>query len=85
MFGDSSYFWLHIVANMIPLICLGPALEEMLGHVRYLGALSWRRDRFGAGLAALQSRTWTRPIIGASGAVFAIIAGIGVAAPRARG
>lgn len=83
MFGDSSYFWLHIVANMIPLICLGPALEEMLGHLRYLGLY------LGGAIASVL--VWLlcnphvdEPIIGASGAVFAIIAGIGVAAPRAR-
>jgi membrane associated rhomboid family serine protease len=83
MFGQSSYFWLHIVANMIPLICLGPALEEMIGHGRYLGLYL---------LGAIASvLVWlffhshdNEPIIGASGAVFAVIAGIGVAAPRAR-
>jgi membrane associated rhomboid family serine protease len=84
MFGDSGYFWLHIVANMIPLICLGPALEEFLGHVRYLGlylggaiaaALVWYVCNLGASDQA---------IIGASGAVFAVIAGVGTAAPRVR-
>ncbi len=34
LFGTSRLFWLHIVANMIPLVCLGPALEEFLGHWR---------------------------------------------------
>lgn len=83
MFGDSSYFWLHIVANMIPLICLGPALEDMLGHGRFLGLY--------LGGAVASVLVWLffnsgsdEPIIGASGAVFAVIAGIGVAAPRAR-
>jgi membrane associated rhomboid family serine protease len=83
MFGDSGYFWLHIVANMIPLICLGPALEEMLGHARFLGLY------VGGAMASVM--VWlvfnaqeNEPIIGASGAVFAVIAGIGVAVPRAR-
>jgi membrane associated rhomboid family serine protease len=84
MFGDSGFFWLHIVANMVPLICLGPALEEFLGHGRYLGlylggaiaaALVWYAFNVNAG---------DEPIIGASGAVFAIIAGVGTAAPRVR-
>jgi membrane associated rhomboid family serine protease len=84
MFGDSGYFWLHIVANMIPLICLGPALEEFLGHARYLGlylggaiaaALVWYVCNLGASGQA---------IIGASGAVFAVIAGVGTAAPGMR-
>ena len=89
MFGDSNLFWLHIVSNMIPLICLGPALEEILGHWRYLGlyvggaivsALVWLAftSYFSTGDDADQG------IIGASGAVFAIIAGIGTAAPGAR-
>jgi len=85
MFGDSGLFWLHIVSNMIPLICLGPALEEMLGHGRYLGlylggaiasALVWYFFNSGGGS--------DEGIIGASGAVFAIIAAIGTAVPRAR-
>ncbi len=83
MFGDSGYFWLHIVANMIPLICLGPALEDMLGHWRFLGLY------LGGAIASVV--VWfyfnsheNEPIIGASGAVFAVIAGIGMAAPRAR-
>ncbi len=85
MFGDSGLFWLHIVANMIPLICLGPALEELLGHGRYLGlylggaaasALVWFFFSSGAGSDG--------GIIGASGAVFAVIAAVGAAIPRAR-
>jgi len=83
MFGDPGLFWLHIVANMIPLICLGPALEELLGHGRYLGLY--------LGGAVASALAWfllnlheNEPIIGASGAVFALIAAIGTAAPRAR-
>ena len=85
MFGDSGYFWLHIVANMIPLICLGPALEEVLGHWRYLGLY--------LGGAVASALVWffftpssdsDQGIIGASGAVFAIIAGIGTALPGVR-
>ena len=83
MFDNSDLFWLHIVSNMIPLICLGPALEDLLGHWRYLGLY------VGGAIAsvlvwfALNSHA-DEPIIGASGAVFAVIAGIGTAAPRAR-
>jgi membrane associated rhomboid family serine protease len=81
LFGDSHYFWLHIVANMIPLVCLGPALEEMLGPLRYFGLY------LGGAIASvlfwlcLNSHS-NDPIIGASGAVFAVIAGIAAAAPR---
>ncbi len=83
MFGDSGLFWLHIVSNMIPLVCLGPALEELLGHGRFLGLY--------LGGAVASAVVWfvfnlhvVDPIIGASGAVFAVIAGIGTAAPSAR-
>lgn len=89
MFGDSGLFWLHIVFNMVPLICLGPALEEILGHWRYLGlylggavasALVWFffNSLFNSGADSDQG------IIGASGAVFAVIAAIGTAIPRVR-
>ncbi|HEX4139056.1 MAG TPA: rhomboid family intramembrane serine protease [Candidatus Methylacidiphilales bacterium] len=81
--GGSGYFWLHIVANMIPLACIGPALEDILGHGRYLGLY--------LGGAVASVLIWyffnsdsDEPIIGASGAVFAVIAGIGTAVPRAR-
>ncbi len=81
--GNPSYFWLHIVFNMIPLACIGPALEEILGHGRYLGLY--------LGGAVFSVLVWyffnaesDESIIGASGAVFAVIAGIGVAVPRER-
>jgi membrane associated rhomboid family serine protease len=86
MFGNSDYFWLHIVANMIGLICLGPALEDFLGHWRFLGlylggviaaALFWL-------LVVSSDADPDQGIIGASGAVFALIAGAGTAAPRAK-
>jgi membrane associated rhomboid family serine protease len=84
MLGDSDLFWLHIVANMVPLVCIGPALEDFLGKWRFLGLYLG-----GAVAAAL---TWfcfdqdagSQGIIGASGAIFALIAGAGTAAPRAR-
>ena len=83
IFGNSDLFWLHIVANMIPLICLGPALEEILGHWRFLGLY------LGGAIAAvvvwhLLNLNRPDPIIGASGAVFAVIAAVGTAVPRAR-
>jgi membrane associated rhomboid family serine protease len=90
MFGDSGLFWLHIVSNMIPLICLGPALEELLGHGRFLGlyvggaiasALVWF---FFNSFFSHSGADSAEGIIGASGAVFAVIAAIGTAVPRAR-
>jgi membrane associated rhomboid family serine protease len=85
IFGDPGLFWLHIVANMVPLFCLGPALEEFLGPWRYLALY--------LGGAVASALTWyffsaapgsDEPIIGASGAVFAVIAAISTIAPRAQ-
>jgi membrane associated rhomboid family serine protease len=85
IFDDPSLFWLHIVTNMVPLFCLGPAVEEFLGPWRYLGlylggavaaALTWYFFSAGPGS--------DEPIVGASGAVFAVVAAIGTLAPRAR-
>ncbi len=83
IFGHPDLFWLHIVANMIPLVCLGPALEEFLGHGRYLGLY------LGGTVAAalvwfLFSTDSDGGIVGASGAIFALIAAAGTAAPRSR-
>ena len=83
MFGNSDLFWLHIVANMIPLIGLGPALEDLLGRWRFLGLY------LGGAIAAVivwhfLNLNSDDPIIGASGAVFAVIAAVGTAAPRAK-
>jgi membrane associated rhomboid family serine protease len=89
MFGDSSLFWLHIVSNMIPLVCLGPALEGILGHLRFLGL--YVGGAVASALIWFLFTLWADPgaeadqgIIGASGAVFAVIAGIGTAAPNSR-
>jgi membrane associated rhomboid family serine protease len=81
MFGEPDLFWLHIVANMIPLVFLGPLLEDFLGHVAYLGLY------LGGAIASALVWFWFNPqsdegIIGASGAVFALIAGVGTAVPR---
>jgi membrane associated rhomboid family serine protease len=83
MGGDPDYFWVHIVFNMLPLACIGPALEEILGHRRYLGLY------LGGAIASVLiwyffNSDSDEPIIGASGAVFAVIAGIGMAVPRER-
>lgn len=83
MFDNPDLFWLHIAANMIPLICLGPSLERLIGHPRFLGLY------LGGVIASVL--TWhflnldsLDPIIGASGAVFAVIVAVGTFVPRAR-
>lgn len=85
IFGEPDLFWLHIVANMIPLYCFGPALEEFLGHGRYLGLY------LGGVVASALVWFFFNPdigqnagIIGASGAIFALIAAAGTLAPRTR-
>ncbi len=81
--GAPGFFWLHILVNMIPLFCLGPALEDYLGSWRFLGlylggaiaaALVWVAVDYQRGAS----------IVGASGAAFAVIAAAGTAAPRMR-
>jgi membrane associated rhomboid family serine protease len=83
LFGDSNFFGLHLVANMIPLYCIGPVLEQMLGWRRFLGLY--------LGGVVVSALVWLwfdgaddpgQGIVGASGAVFALIAAIGAAMPR---
>ena len=83
LFGDPGLFWLHIVSNMLPLIFLGPPMEELLGKWRFLGLY--------LGGAISSALVWflfnpgvDEPIIGASGAIFALIAAAGTAAPHTR-
>jgi membrane associated rhomboid family serine protease len=83
LFGRADLFWLHIVGNMIPLVCLGPALEDFLGSGKFLllylggavvSALCWFVFNPGS----------QEGIIGASGAIFALIAAAGTASPGSR-
>ncbi|MGH7905775.1 MAG: rhomboid family intramembrane serine protease [Candidatus Binataceae bacterium] len=74
---------LHLFGNMLYLLIFGPAVEERLGHSRFLwfyliaGAIS--------GLAAaLMDPGSTIPIIGASGAIAGVLGAYFVLFPRAR-
>lgn len=63
---------LHLIFNMYFLWLFGPAVEERLGHSRFLGLY------FGAGLAGdllhwASSGANTIPLIGASGAIMGIL------------
>lgn len=83
MFGDPGLFWLHLAANMVPLICLGPALEEALGHFRFLGL--YLGGMIGAALGwYLFNLHSPEGMMGASGAVFALLTAAATVAPRAR-
>ena len=69
----------HLLFNMIGLFFFGPRLEEKLGSRRFLGLY------FGAGLgAALFSFifAWGSPVVGASGAVYGILAGFAMFWPK---
>lgn len=64
--------WLHLVANMIYLGVFGGSLEDRLGHLRYL--------TFYLGVGALASLVFVladlgsaRPLVGASGAIAAVL------------
>jgi membrane associated rhomboid family serine protease len=82
IFGSSWFFWLHIGMNLLALTWFGPAVEEILGRWRYLGLY------LGGAVAAALVWVWVSPphlaeegIIGASGAVYAVIGALGVLAP----
>lgn len=81
--GVPGLFWIHLVANMLPLLFLGPPLENYLGPWRFLGLY------LGGAVAAalgwfLLHPTSDEGVVGASGAIFALIAAAGTVAPRAR-
>jgi membrane associated rhomboid family serine protease len=82
IFGYPWLFWLHVTFNMLALAWFGPAVEELLGPWRYLGLYVG-----GAIMAALTWYCFTpsslteQGIIGASGAVFAVVAALGTLAP----
>jgi membrane associated rhomboid family serine protease len=76
-------FWLHISFNLLSLAWFGPAVEELLGRWQFLALY--------LGGAVVAAFTWLylsplseadQGIIGASGAVYAVIAALGMLAPR---
>jgi len=79
-----SYMFLHagighLLFNMLGLFFFGPRLETKLGTRRFLGLY------FGAGIgAALFSFlfAWNAPVVGASGAVYGVLAGFALYWPR---
>jgi membrane associated rhomboid family serine protease len=84
MFGDPDLFWLHIAGNMIFLSCLGPSVELFLGRWPYLGLYLGGTVAAALAWVAFNPDAADQGIIGASGAVFAVVAAAGTAAPRAR-
>ena len=75
--------WLHLIGNMLFLYIFGDNLEDILGHLRYLGFY------LAAGLAAALAQFVsepgsTIPMVGASGAIAGVMGGYLFLFPRAR-
>ena len=82
MFGTPWLFWAHLGVNLLSLLWFGPAVEELLGRWKFLALY------LGGAIAAALAWIWLSPpswadqgIIGASGAVYAVIAALGTLAP----
>jgi membrane associated rhomboid family serine protease len=73
--------WLHIVSNMVFLWAFGPEVEDLMTRRRYLGFYAL------GGLAATLAQvaaapTSTVPMLGASGAIAAVMGAFLVSYPR---
>lgn len=81
MFLHAGY--IHVLLNMYILMIFGPALEDYLGHLRYL--LFYGFSGIFAGLVATYlSPGSTTPIVGASGAISGVLGAHLILFPRAR-
>jgi membrane associated rhomboid family serine protease len=81
MFMHAS--WMHIVGNMVFLWAFGPAIEDAMGHFRYLIFY------LAGGLMAMMAQVLadpnsTIPCLGASGAIAAVMGAFIVTFPRDR-
>lgn len=85
MFVHSGFF--HLFFNMIILIFAGPVLEERMGSKEFLiyylltGALA---GIFSVLAYSLTGSSPYMPIVGASGAIYAVLLGFATYSPRAR-
>ncbi len=73
--------WMHIIGNMIFLWAFGPEIEDAMGHWRYLTFY------FAGGLVAMITQVAvtphsTVPVLGASGAIAAVMGAFLVTYPR---
>ncbi|HEV2132809.1 MAG TPA: rhomboid family intramembrane serine protease [Terracidiphilus sp.] len=81
MFMHAS--WMHIIGNMIFLWAFGPAIEDAMGHFRFLvfylagGVIAMTAQIMGAPHSAI-------PTLGASGAIAAVMGAFIVTYPRDR-
>ena len=75
--------WMHIIGNMIFLWAFGPAMEDAMGHARYL--LFYLLGGIVAMLAqVLADPNSTIPSLGASGAIAAVMGAFIITFPRDR-
>lgn len=87
MFTHSTGFLLHILLNMYTLFLFGPNLERMLGRLQY--ALLYLFSGLGGSLGVMlwvyaDPGTINVPTVGASGAIFGVLAATLVAFRAAR-
>jgi membrane associated rhomboid family serine protease len=75
--------WLHLLGNLLFLWIFGPKLEDRIGSLAFL-ALYLLGGLVAAGVYALSDPTSTEPMIGASGAISAVLGAYLVLFPRAR-
>jgi membrane associated rhomboid family serine protease len=81
MFMHAS--WMHIIGNMVFLWAFGPAIEDAMGHARYL--LFYLVGGVMAMMAqVLADPNSTIPCLGASGAIAAVMGAFIVTYPRNR-
>lgn len=75
--------WMHIIGNMIFLWAFGPAIEDAMGHFRYL--FFYLAGGVTAMLAQVVADPYsTIPCLGASGAIAAVMGAFIVTFPRDR-
>ncbi len=65
--------WVHLIVNSVSLLCAGVIVETDIGHLRFLGAFITSGVIAGL-LHSLLNPASSVPIIGASGAIFGVIA-----------
>jgi membrane associated rhomboid family serine protease len=75
--------WMHIIGNMVFLWAFGPAIEDAMGHLRYLAFYL-----LGGVIASLAqiaaASSSTIPSLGASGAIAAVMGAFLITYPRDR-
>ncbi|MBF9044112.1 rhomboid family intramembrane serine protease [Rhodobacterales bacterium HKCCE4037] len=75
--------WMHLIGNMLFLYIFGDNLEELMGHVKFAGF--YILGGLGAAWGQIMADpTSTVPMVGASGAIAAVMGGYLLMFPRAR-